>query len=130
MRTRWLVAADEYRARIFARVDGLAQWQDIVNLTRAHPKRQQPGREVRLPELQRQNSIEHDDFALRLASDLGAARKRGDFDELILVAQEPFLTRLKDALDAATRRKLKHTEALELTGMPLPDARREISRRW
>lgn len=136
MRTEWVVLADAARARIFARVGG-AGWQAIRDLTRGNNGIAANGREVRLPEgLRRLDTVVRNDantsnaFVDRLARELVSARKRGDFDSLILIAQPDFLEHLKDALDMATRRKLVATATEDLVSLPLHEARRQISRRY
>lgn len=136
MRTEWVVLADESRARIFGRVGG-AGWQPIRDLTRAFNGQSTNGREVRLPQglrkldaVMRRNEPTRDDFAERLARELTTARKRGDFDALVLVAPTDFLEQLTDLLDAATRRKVTATATDDLVSLPIREARRQIARRF
>ena len=135
MKTEWVVLADAARARIFARL-GNGGWQDIRDLTRGGGDTTN-GREVRLPAAMRKlkdlvagNGGGRDDFIARLGSDLRAARKRGDFDALVLVAPPDVLEKLESSLDPATRRKLVGKATDNLVGLPLKDARREIARRF
>lgn len=137
MRTEWAVLADLQRARIFARVGG-AGWQDIRSFSRVPENRDGNGREVRLPAgmeklavaAASQPSHEADDFLDRLASELRAARKRGDFDALILVAESELLEAISAALDPATRRTLTAKTAENLVALPLREARRALTRRF
>ncbi|HEX7046817.1 MAG TPA: host attachment protein [Gammaproteobacteria bacterium] len=140
MRTEWAVLADAERARIFARVGG-AGWQDINTLSRGTDHRNGngngSGREVRLPAGMEKLGLavsmpshNPDDFIDRLAHELRAARKRGDFDALILVATEDVLEELHTALDPATRRTLIAKATENLVGLPLREARRQLTRRF
>lgn len=133
MRTEWAVLADAQRARIFARV-GNGSWQDVRSLTANAAAGD--GREQRLPEAMQKlsdgagNGRGNGGFDELLAQELCQARKRGDFDALILVAPEPVLAAVQAALDRATRRTLRETAADNLAALPLRDARREIARRF
>lgn len=136
MRTEWAVLADLQRARIFARA-GKAAWQDIASFSRGAETRAANGREVRLPAGMERLGVaasmpmhSSDDFLERLAHELRAARKRGDFDALILVATDDVLDYLVDALDAATRRTLAAKAAENLLGLPLREAKRQLTRRF
>lgn len=136
MRTEWVVLAGERRARVFARVGG-AGWQPIRDLTRSSNGHASDGREVRLPQGLRQldavvSGVDQvqDEFAERLARELMAARKRGDFDALVLIAPSDVLARLTDSLDVATRRKVREAATGNLISLPLREARRQISRRF
>ncbi|MBW3566658.1 MAG: host attachment protein [Proteobacteria bacterium] len=136
MRTEWVVLADANRARVFARV-GNAGWQDIRDLTRTTHNEIIDGREVRLPAgMQKLKDVlgggtdASKDFLGRLARDLRAARKSGEFDALVLVAPSDVLVQLQGGLDSATRRKLVATAVDDLVGLPVRDARREIARRF
>lgn len=132
MRTEWAVLAGEGRARIFARVGG-GGWQDIRDVTRSSGNAIS-GRETRLPRaLEKMRdmisaSTGKEDFLARLGRDLRVARKRGDFDRLFIVAPPAVLSRLDDALDNATRRKIAAKSNGDLVGLPVRDARREIAR--
>lgn len=136
MRTEWAVLADAQRARIFARVGG-AGWQDIRSFSQG-AERIDDGREVRLPAgMERLGAAvanlpsgDAGDFLERLAWELRAARKRGDFDALILVAEDEVLAALQAALDSATRRKLTAKAAENLAGLSLREARRQLTRRF
>lgn len=134
MRTQWVVLADANRARIFARVGG-GGWQDIQDLKRGAAPGDGNGREVRLPPgMRKLNNVEAlpgapDGFVDRLARELKAARKRGDFDALTLVAPPDVLDALTAQLDPATRRTLTGTISEDLVGLPLKEARRALARR-
>lgn len=138
MRTEWVVLASTTRARIFARV-GNTSWQDIRDVTRGGDNRDgdTPGREVRLPAAMQKlkdaiggGSNRGDNFLGNLANDLRSARKNGDFDALVLIAPAEVLEELRGGLDSATRRKLITTAVGDLVGLPVREARREISRRF
>lgn len=138
MRTEWAVLADSERARIFARAGG-AGWQDINSFSRGAENRNGSGsgRELRLPAGMEKLGLavsipphNPDDFIDRLAHELRAARKRGDFDALILVATDDVLEDLHAALDPATRRTLIAKAAENLLGLPLREARRQLTRRF
>lgn len=135
MRTEWVVLADATRARIFARV-GNTSWQDIRDVTRGNGGDAR-GREMRLPAGMQKlkdaisgGSNRNDDFLGSLARDLRSARKNGDFDALVLVAPVEVLEQLRGGLDSATRRKLTTTAVGDLVGLPVREARREITRRF
>ena len=136
MRTEWVVLADANRARIFARAGG-AGWQSIRDLVRGQTGANTNGREVRLPEglrkldaVVRSDNSPMDGFLDRLARELVLARKRGDFDALILISPAGLLEELKTLLDSATRRKLVATATDDLVSLPLREARRQITRRF
>lgn len=136
MRTEWVVLADAGRARIFARVAG-AGWQPIRDLTRSFNGHSSDGREVRLPYgLRKLDAVVsggaqvQDEFAERLARELMTARKRGDFDALVLIAPSDVLGKLTEMLDAATRRKVTATATDNLVSLPIKEARRQIARRF
>lgn len=134
MRTEWVVLADSQRARIFARAGG-GGWQDVRNVSRVGERRDSEGRELRLPAAMQKL---HDalsvtpggDFLDRLARELRVARKRGDFDTLILVAPADILEPLKAALDSATRRAVAVTAAENLVNLPVQEARRALAQRF
>lgn len=134
MRTEWVVLADANRARIFARVGG-GGWQDIRDLTRGDTGKDD-GREMRLPAAMQKLSRVitparlQDTFLARLGRELCTARKRGDFDALVLVAPTDVLEPLQAMLDAATRRKLTATATEDMVGLPIREARRQLSRRF
>ncbi len=134
MRTEWAVLADAARARIFARAGG-ASWQDLHSLSRS-VNRDKNGREVRLPAaMQKLNDSltaprNDDDFIERLAHELRVARKRGDYEALVLVAPQDVIDAITNALDSATRRAVAATLAENLVGLPVRDARRELRRRF
>ncbi|HEX6958179.1 MAG TPA: host attachment protein [Ferrovibrio sp.] len=134
MRTEWAVLADTQRARIFARIGG-AGWQSIRDLTRTGGSDERNGRELRLPSAMQKlqdtaGRVPDDDFLDRLARELRIARKRGDFDGLILVASPDVLELLQAALDSATKRKLTVAVAENLVSLPVREARRQLSRRF
>lgn len=133
MRTEWVILADANRARIFARVGG-AGWQDIRDLTRNGNGNGGNGRELRLPEGMRKLAsvpvAANDDFLDRVGRELKAARKRGEFDALALVAPPLVLEVLVANLDPATRKVVTATAAENLVGLPVREARRELGRRF
>lgn len=137
MPTQWAVVADDSRARIFARVAANGSWQDIDNLTRRHLEPASDGREQRLPPMSRQLLASSDihrgegrGFISLLADKLSAARKRGDFDQLMLVAPPEMLGELRRRLDSATLRKLMGVEEADMVGLPVKATQRELARRF
>lgn len=136
MPTQWAVVADDSRARIFARVSANGSWQDIYNLTRRHLEPTSDGREQRLPPMSRQFLAANDfpraggsrGFLSLLAERLSSARKRGDYDQLLLVAPPALLKELRHRLDAATLRKLVNVHEADLVGLPVKTTQRELAR--
>lgn len=135
MPTQWAVVADEGRARIFARVSSHGSWQDIDDISHKRRSPANDGREVRLPpmspRLRAKTFLGRSDarnFTQYLAGFLDTARKRGDFDQLILIAPVGMLDALRNTLDSATRRKLVDAHEGEMVGMPLKMARRQLAR--
>lgn len=135
MPMQWAVVADRNRARIFARVSVRGNWQDIDDITRRTIEPNDDGREQRLPPLTPQllvdSSIRREagrNFIEMLAERLTLARKRGDFDQLILVAPGELLQELKSLLDAGTRRRLVDAAEADMAGLPLKTTRRELAR--
>jgi len=117
----WVVAADAARARIFRARHangGLTEIEDLLN-----PDARDAGRALRADRLghaanaarggghslQRNADEPHQiaiDFGCRLARRLNAARKRGEFDRVYLVAEPHLLGVVRGALDRPTRRLL------------------------
>ena len=135
MPTQWAVVADDSRARIFARVATHGSWQDIDNLARRHLEPASDGREQRLPPMSRQLLASSDiqrggerSFASLVAERLVAARKRGDFDQLMLVAPPSMLAELRRHLDSATLRKLVTDIEADMAGLPVKTTQRELAR--
>lgn len=133
MRSEWVVVADENRARIFARVGG-AGWQDIRDLSRSGGGGDDNGREVRLPDgmqkLAPRRPGNGEGFLDRVVRELKAARKRGEFDALMLVAPADVLDAMVSRLDPATRKALTGTASENLVGLPVREARRALSRKF
>lgn len=134
MRTEWVVLADAQRARIFARVGG-GGWQDVRSVSRTGERRDPEGRELRLPVAMQKlhdtlTATPGGEFLDRLARELRVARKRGDFDALILVAPAETLEPLQAALDSATRRAVATTAAENLVNLPVQEARRALAQRF
>lgn len=130
MNTRWAIVADQDRARIFARVAGVGSWQDIRDIDADDFGRvPSDGRETRSPK-DPTDRPRNGSFAERLAREANSARKRGDFEELVIVAPGPLLETIRDNLDAATRRKLlaSHEERWPLKS--LASVRKSLGRRW
>lgn len=135
MPTQWAVVADENRARIFARVSQDGNWQDIDDLTRRHLAPASDGREQRLPPMSEQllayseiSAGKYRNLTEMLADKLSAARKRGEFDQLMLVAPPEMLEELGRLLDTATRRKLVNAAEGDMAGLPLRTTQRELAR--
>jgi protein required for attachment to host cells len=135
MPTQWAVVADEGRARVFARVGSHGGWQDIDDISHKRRSPVNDGREVRLPlmspRLRAKTFLGRSDarnFTQFLAEFLGTARKRGDFDQLRLIAPAGMLEALRNALDPATRRKLVDAYEGDMVGMPLKTTRRQLAR--
>lgn len=135
MPTQWAVVADEGRARIFARVGSHGSWQDIDDINHKRRSPASDGREVRLPPMSPRlramtflGRSDARDFTEYLAEYLGTARKRGDFEQLMLIAPAGMLEALRNALDPATRRKLADAHEGDMVGLPLKTARRQLAR--
>lgn len=130
MQTRWAIVANPDRARIFARVTGTGSWQDIRDINAdENVSASGNGRETRGPKDPTDRPF-NGNFAERLAKEANGARKRGDFEELIIVAPEPMLAVLKENLDAVTRRKLLHSEQESWPLNSLAKVRKSLGRRW
>ncbi|MDX1454261.1 MAG: host attachment protein [Gammaproteobacteria bacterium] len=130
MKTRWAVIANSSRARIFARVIGAGAWQDIQDLADKHAvDAPEAGRESRAP---KDPSAEPEGTCLlsRLTAELKAARKRGDYEELILVMPETLQKSLRSALDANTRKLIIASTVDELPINSLTRLRKELAKRW
>jgi len=67
-----------------------------------------------------------DAFARLLADRLNAASAAGTFDALVIYAAPRSLAALRDALDDATRRKIKAEFAKDLTKVPLAELPRRL----
>lgn len=129
MATEWILIANAATARLLRREHG----QPLAALASfAHPAGRlqsallgadRSGREPAgrgrggaafAPRLDAQRK-EHLQFARELADYLEHAAADARYDTVTLVAGDPFLGRLKEALGAATRRRLADCVALDLT---------------
>jgi protein required for attachment to host cells len=126
----WVVAADAARARIFraGRRDGnLTEIEDLLN-----PDARDGGRALRADRLGHAanaargggHSLQRNadepcnvasEFGRRLARHLVAARRRGEFERVYLVAEPHLLGVVRDGLDAPTRRCLAAAVAQDVT---------------
>jgi protein required for attachment to host cells len=114
----WIVVADSTRARIL-RLEhrALTELEDLVHPASRTPDHdlvsdrggrtfdssRQGGRHAMEPQ-HTPKQVETDTFARELAQRLDAARAKGEFDELILIAAPQFLGQLSAHLDEVTRR--------------------------
>jgi protein required for attachment to host cells len=114
----WIVVADSTRARIL-RLEhrALTELEDLVHPEsraadhdlvsdrggRTFDSSRQGGRHAMEPQ-HTPKQVEIDNFARELAQRLDAARAKGEFDELILIAAPQFLGQLSAHLDEVTRR--------------------------
>ncbi|MDT8450810.1 MAG: host attachment protein [Wenzhouxiangellaceae bacterium] len=126
----WVLAADSTEARLFTREKSrsrLVEQQDWL-----HPESRLPGRDL---EQDRQGKTfashgygqsdmqkrtepkkrEAADFARELTDFLNAARARGEFEALQIVAEPTFLGLLRERLDEHTREMVARAVARNLT---------------
>lgn len=131
----WVVVADAARARLFVthRHDGaLEEVGDLLNAdARLLPQEAQADRAGRVTQGRRgaSHSFESREsyeehtatvFAKRIGRQLCDARRKGALQRLYLLADPPFLGRLREALDAPTR-------ALVVDGQPVDLVRRNAA---
>lgn len=130
MKTRWIVVWQGKRGKILARVINKGPLQEFRSFTRenyhADPE---PGREVRSP-IDPSAPGQTASFIVNLAGELNAARKRGDFDELVLLADETMLEALYSNLTTTTRKKVIARENIANVLQGEEDIKRQIARRW
>lgn len=118
MSNYWILAADSTEARLFTREKKFSPPVELKDWL--HPESRLPGRDL---EHDRQGKTfsshgygqsdnqkhtepkkrEAQDFARELAGHLDAARARGEFDSLSIVAEPSFLGLIRDSLDENTR---------------------------
>ncbi|MFU8878384.1 MAG: host attachment protein, partial [Wenzhouxiangellaceae bacterium] len=126
----WILVADAAEARLFTRekkFSPLVESRDWI-----HPESRLPGRDL---ERDRQgktfSSFGHDqspnqkhtepkkrearEFARDLAKFIDAARARGEFDSLSIVAEPSFLGLLRESLGSGTRALIEHEVGKNLT---------------
>lgn len=118
MSSTWVVVADSTRARILSLEHrALSELEDLVHPASRTPDRdlvsdrggrsfdssRQGGRHAMEPQ-HTPKQVEVDAFARQLAQRLDAARAKGEFDELILIAAPQFLGQLSAHLDDLTQR--------------------------
>lgn len=134
MNTRWAIVANPDRARIFARVAGNGSWQDVRDINADDAvMAASNGRESRGPKDPTDRPSKrpsNGSFAERLAREANGARKRGDFEELVIVAPAAMLEVIREHLDAATRRKLLASQQEQWPLNSLASLRKSLSRRW
>lgn len=128
MPSTWIVVADAARARVFARHEG--GLRERHNLT--HPESQLHDRDLRTGGKGEVNKSagtgshqsdpaettmeKHAElFAKELADFLKQARVKGDYGELVLVAEPKVLGRVRDNLDSATAKAVTRTIDKNLT---------------
>lgn len=130
MKTRWIVVWQGKRGKILARVINKGPLQEFRSFTRenyhADPE---PGREARSP-IDPSAPGQNTSFIANLAGELNAARKRGDFDELVLLADEAMLEALYSNLTTTTRKKVIARENIANVLQGEEDIKRQIARRW
>ena len=98
----WVVVADPQRAAIYAVPRGMARLREILVLEHSVRAGGDDGGRAR------------DDFAAELALNLEEARRDGRFDDLMLVAEAPFLAELRANLSNALRAVLTGEIAKDL----------------
>ena len=118
MPNTWVVVADSTRARILTLEQrALTELEDLVHPAsrtadhdlvsdrggRTFDSSRQGGRHTMEPQ-HTPKEVEVEAFARELAQRLHAARARGEFDELILIAAPQFLGQLSAHLDEVTQR--------------------------
>ena len=67
-------------------------------------------------------------FARRIARRLDAARRKGEFDELIVVAGPPFLGVIREQMSRPTRACVVHEIRKDLVHSPVDSLRRHLPR--
>jgi len=122
MQQTWVIVADSSRARIFARPGKTAELTEVDDLV--HPESRslthnlvsdRPGRTFNSRGSTRHakqpkhspHEVEMDDFAQELARRLERDRKKGKFQQLILVAGPRFIGRIHQHLSPATAALVK-----------------------
>jgi len=139
----WVVAADAARARIFraARADGgLTEIEDLLNPDVRDERALHADRLGHAPDathggghsLQRNATEDRQvaaDFGKTLARRLVAARKRGQFDRLYLLAEPRLLGVVRDGLDAPTLRLIAGELDKDLTRQGAATIRARLPKR-
>jgi protein required for attachment to host cells len=127
----WILIADEGRARVFAsagRGRDLSEVQGFVHpagrlddrdLVSDRPGRTRTGLAGRAVTAMSPHTdpkrVEAERFAAGLATSLGRARERKEFEGLVLVAPPRFLGLLRDRLDGQTRQTVLACQHKDLT---------------
>ena len=131
MKKTWFLVADGARARIYAREDPTTAIVPVEDQTFVAPTRTRSsamgsdrpgvgrdrfgyGRHAMEPEMDWQTH-EKLMFAKRLGRTLKAEADLGSFDDLVLVAPPWMLGRLRDSLNAGTRRRISAEIPKDLT---------------
>lgn len=124
MSKKWIVVAENSRARIFAMEGPHAPLRELEDLS--HPESRLPVRELksdRTPRLFRGRGRDHHPvqpnvdpkqqealyFAKQVSDRLEEARTKGEFEELVLIASPAFLGMLRGHLSNATLRCVAKT---------------------
>lgn len=129
MARTWVVVADSSSARIFGAAKPTSDLEELESLVL--PEGRMPARKLATDSPGRafdsvgagrhamENEVgprEHEVnlFARHLADRMTAARARGEIERLVVVAPPEFLGKLRDALDATTRKVVAAEFALNL----------------
>lgn len=140
MQSKWIVVADAARARVFAQQEGgLHEHHDFT-----HPESQLYDRDLRTGGKGEVNKSagtgshqsdpaettmeKHAElFAKELADFLKQARVKGDYAELVLVAEPKVLGRVRDNLDDATAKAVTRTIDKNLTQHDADQIRKSVA---
>lgn len=124
MQKTWVIVAESSRARFFSivnRISPLAEIEDMINAaSRFHDKdltSDLPGRTFDSAGQNRHAMEPHTEpkkqemivFAQKVGERIQAARKAGDFDELVLISSPGFLGLLRQTLDDVTKKHITKT---------------------
>ena len=138
----WFVVSDGTRARFLVQIQGRPEYRVVANyeseearlpsreLISTPPSRVQesanPAHHAIEPR-QDPHRAQKAAFAREIADHLKLARKRGDYDWLVLYADPRSLAVLREALDPATRRQVKAEIAKDLTKTQVADLPRHFA---
>lgn len=132
----WIVVADGGAARVLGVTGdrrGLTLLREITSVDAQRRSRDlvsdQPGRSFESGSIARHaiaprqdpHDAARDRFVAQLAAMLVEDNRARQFDELILIVAHGLSTQLRDALDGATRARVRETMIKDLTRQPLPE---------
>ncbi len=138
----WIVLADGARARIFrsnaggTRIEPALPYELIADKRPSHElASERPGRTKDRMAHGRHalepgtdpHEHEQQTFAIKLAHMLDEERRKGTFDELVLIAPPKMLGRLREAMPDILRRMVRREEAKDLTKIDPATAPRRLA---